>query len=113
MHVCMNVCIYKSLDEFILGEFNVRVTEVEDNSITVKWNNATSEYCTGAVYYQVVLSAGGRVLQNKTTPHPSVIFNDLMMDTSYTVVVVPFNRAGYGMADDSDVTTIGNYIIFT
>jgi len=100
------VCIIEVF--FISGMLNLRNTTFKVTSLTITWDPASSFYCGGLIYYQVVISYGGQLVSNITTTGLNATFNNLMGGTAYNVTVIATNRAGNGITEVRNVITEGN-----
>jgi len=88
-----------------IGLLNPRITIFKTASLTVVWDPASSPYCGGVLYYQVVITDGEKPLIYVTTAELSVPFSDLMGNRAYNISVVAVNRAGNG------ITGVTNFVI--
>jgi len=76
------------------GDLNIAASDVQVNSIIFMWNATNSSFCGGIVYYQVVLFSDGEIVNSTSTTELSIKFDNLMANTTYTVMVSSFNDAG-------------------
>ena len=109
-----SVCMYV-LELYLLiyvDVTNLKNTTNSEDTITVTWNNASSPYCGGVLYYIVIISPdernGSNIMDIANVTDLSLLtatFSNLINDTYYDISVTPYNRVDAGIGVTANIRT--------
>ena len=107
--------LQRALDN-VLYPHHIDVTNLVNSTnrpdtITVTWNNASSPYCGGILYYIVMISSDEHsnimndIVNVTDLSLLTATFSNLRNDTNYNITVTPYNRVVAGMTTTVNIRT--------